>query len=342
MFTRPDTSDLLSSHVLCLMADDAAKASVDELFSFSVLLGGTYSGAWADASTFELAVLDQLANTSFGETPAVGRTAANFTGRVPLFNAAGRLPASSNELVHLEGDPAELIGPNTDVPPVPVLPRVASFFLLDGGDGGLRSDGTFGANASLLLVFNTTAHDPVGAIWRHEFVNENSSSTFPGGAWSLAGDGSDPFAGVHSAPEGLLFSVPLGERYTGEWLSRKWLLLRVLELTRDDTVPRPRVNQTKVHTRIGSRSTTLTTLQTNIGSSVPPRLLSATANDPDSLDCVYSSSVRDAWRPLRAPRAACQLHLRLPGSDWPIASSHPLRPTALIETRTSLRRTLLA
>ena len=82
-----------------------------------------------------------------GDREAVGRTSANFTGVVALYDRAGRLPASTAEHVVLEGDPADLIGPHTDVPPVPVLPRVAQFVLLDGGNGGLRADGTFGANA---------------------------------------------------------------------------------------------------------------------------------------------------------------------------------------------------
>ena len=81
-----------------------------------------------------------------------------------------RVAASNTELVVLEGDSAELIGPNSDVQPTPVLPGISSFLLLDGGDGGLRADGTFGANATLLLTFNVSAHDPVGAVWRHEDI----------------------------------------------------------------------------------------------------------------------------------------------------------------------------
>ena len=54
----------------------------------------------------------------------MGRTLANVTGLEPLFDVPGRLAASTTERVLLEGDPAELIGPNTDVQPVPVLRRM--------------------------------------------------------------------------------------------------------------------------------------------------------------------------------------------------------------------------
>ena len=79
----------------------AATASVDELFAFSQLLGASYSGVWADASTFEVTVLTPLVNMSYGSTPAVGRTHANFSGVAPLFNAAGKLAAGPPSVTQL-------------------------------------------------------------------------------------------------------------------------------------------------------------------------------------------------------------------------------------------------
>ena len=101
--------------------------------------------------------------------------------------------------------------------------------LLDAGRGGLRADGRFGANATLLVEFNVSAHDAVGAAYRHEFVSENASWAFPGGRWELS-DPSDPYSGVHVAEEGLLFSEALGARYEGVWLSKRELLVTVREL----------------------------------------------------------------------------------------------------------------
>ena len=263
---------------------DAAKAAVDELFSFSVLLGGAYSGEWADATTFEVTVLDVLVNTTYGETPAVGRARANFTGLTPLFDRPGRLPASTTESIVLEGDANELVPEQTDILPTPILPRVASFLLLDGGDGGLRADGTFGANATLLLTFNLTAHNPIGDTWRHEFVDENVSSAFPGGVWALS-DEYDPYSGVFSDTEGLQFSQSIGDVYEGVWLTREQLRITLLQ----PGAHTPRVNLTSVRTSIGGRTTDYMVLSTNIGSTVPPAILSAVADDPDSLDYVYSS-----------------------------------------------------
>ena len=268
---------------------DAAKSAVDELFAFSVLLGNAYSGEWADASTFEVTIIDALVNATYGEMPVVGRTTANFTGLAALYNAPGRLPASTNELATLFGDPYELSADQAHTKTLPVLPHVAAFHLLDAGDGGLSLDGSFGVNATLLLTFNTTAHDVVGEQWRHEWVHENISYAFPGGEWHLAGEGDDPYDGVYSDADGLRFSTPLGERYRGEWLSREQLLVRVLELPKGGASSAPRVGELTVEIAFAGRTTPSATLQTQIGASVPPALVSATADDPDLLDYVYSS-----------------------------------------------------
>lgn len=264
----------------------SAKAAVDELFSFSVLLGGSYSGAWADDFTFEVTVLDVRANMSYGETPAVGRTTANVTGVARLYSKNGRLPSSVSEMVTLVGNAAMLRGPYTDQPPTPVLPRIVSFLLLDAGEGGLRGDGSFGANATLLLEFNITAHGGVGDVWRHEFVHENVSFSFPGGRWEVAGDGTDAYAGVHLATEGLQFSQTVGLAYTGTWLSRTRLLVRVLVPSTDAS--RARVGVATVHTRIGPQSTAAAILALP-DTTTRPRLMSVVADDPDESDYVYSS-----------------------------------------------------
>ena len=263
---------------------EAAKAAVDEIVTFSVLLGHSYSGEWADATAFEVTIIESLVNTSNGETPTVSRTTANVTGAALLFDRAGRLPASTNEIATLEGNPAELIGPNTDILPLPVLPRVAHFLLVDGGDGGLREDGTFGANATLLLIFNATAHDVVGDVWRHGFISTNVSSAFPGGVWTLA-DERDPYSGVFEDAEGLQFSEPIGDVYEGTWITRKRLRITVLQ----PGAHRPKLNQTAVRTVIGGRPTPTAYLSSNIGSAIPPVLLSAMAADPDAQDLVYGS-----------------------------------------------------
>ena len=123
-----------------------------------MLLGASYYGEWADLSTFELTVTQPLYNMSEGDTPTVGVTTANLTCLPALYDRSGRMPASCNELVTLHGEPAELMGPGTDAEPTTLLPHVASFVLVDGGDGGVRPDGSFGANATLLLTFNASAH----------------------------------------------------------------------------------------------------------------------------------------------------------------------------------------
>ena len=265
---------------------EAATASVDELFGFSVQLGGSYWGEWRNSSTFELTILEQFVNTSAGLTPTVGVTVANLTGMAVLYNERGNLPASTNELVTLEGDPAELMAPETDVPPLPKLPHVSTFQLLHAGHGGLRPDGSFGANATLLLEFNTSAHVP-GEVWHHYFVNENSSAAFWGGSWTAAG--SEDRIGTFHAQEGLLFGAALGARYRGEWLSRTRLLISVLELEHAHASSRARVGVTTVRTRIGGVETANATLRTTLSSRSAPRLLSALANDPDNLDYVYST-----------------------------------------------------
>lgn len=256
----------------------AAKSSVDEIFAFSAQLGATYWGDWVDGSTFEIEVIEPLVNMSIGVTPTVGVTAANLTGIPALFSAQGLIPASTTELVTLDGDPAELLGPDTDADPEPIFPHVQSFQLLDAGAGGLRDDGSYGPNATFLLVFNTSAHRQ-GAVWSHFFINENISSAFPGGVWSADG--------IFSALEGLQFSEPLGARYTGEWLTRSQFLVTIVELAEGSSMPR--VGSGTVHTRFGGTYTTLAVLQTSIGSTIPPKLLAAVADDPDNLDYVYSS-----------------------------------------------------
>ena len=283
-----------------------AKASVDELFGFSVLLGHAYWGEWTDASTFELTVLQTFVNTSYALTPMVGVTTANLTGIPALFNEPGTMPASTNELVTLQGDPAELIGPDSDAEPTPVLPHVARFALLDPGAGGLRADGSYGENATLLLEFNTSAHTQ-GDVWHHWFRDENASASFWGGVWSAAGP--EDVVGTHSALEGLQFSTSPGARYEGVWLTRARLLITVLELggaadgAADGVADGAadggggsggpsslaRLGHTTVHTRIGARETARATLTTALGATVAPRLLSAIADDPDNLDYVYSS-----------------------------------------------------
>ena len=59
--------------------------AVDELFAFAFPLGESYSGAWADASTFEVAVVVPHYNQPAEASPQVGVSNASFAGGAPLF-----------------------------------------------------------------------------------------------------------------------------------------------------------------------------------------------------------------------------------------------------------------
>ena len=85
--------------------------AVDELFAFAFPLGESYSGAWADASTFEVAVVVPHYNQSAEASPQVGVSNASFAGGAPLYNLNAELPVSSTEAPLLSGDPALLMAP---------------------------------------------------------------------------------------------------------------------------------------------------------------------------------------------------------------------------------------
>ena len=274
---------------------EAAMGAVDELFAFAFPLGESYSGAWADASTFEVAVVVPHYNQSAEASPQVGVSNASFAGGAPLYNLNAELPVSSTEAPLLAGDPALLMAPDTEDEPPPILPRVTSFELLDW-EGGVRtdSDGTIVSaraleNATFVLRFNLSAHAK-GDTWRQ--------------CAACDGDGNLTM----SFPPALNFSAPLGAEITAEWRERDLLLVYVV--TPAD-VP-PVVGETTVHTQSadcsddwtahGCTTTASATLQSAFrasfgargadGTDPAPVLVSALASDPDMQDYIYSSGDR--------------------------------------------------
>ena len=168
----------------------------------------------------------------------------------------------------------------TDEQPVPNLPRVDSFVLLDASDRGRAPTARL---ASTPPALSADGHDVAGQ--RHQFLSENESYAFPGGAWSLAGDGSDPYAGVYSDAQGLVFSTPLGDVYEGEWVSREQLLVRVHALpggttAMGDALAPLSTDELSVRTRVGARTTPSAVLTTYMRETTPPRLVASSPTTP--------------------------------------------------------------
>ena len=189
---------------------------MDELFSFSDALGAEYSGEWADASTFEIAVITPYFNqtsqpqvrvrvrlrlrvrlrvrvrvrvrlrSSRAESNPnpnpnqVGVTTVNITAGSPLYGASGVAPASRTETPRLQGDARLLIPPGGDRVPVILMPAVREFVLLDAEAGGVD---VVGIGASLLLRFDREAHT-LGMLRGDFFGQEGQELSHRSDTWN--------------------------------------------------------------------------------------------------------------------------------------------------------------
>lgn len=286
---------------------EGEKLFVDDLFAFSHSLGADYSGAWTDASTFVIRIIDVAgagAQTMSGPCEPMNRTLAS-------------LPEDDCEFhrLVLPEAPAPLPPGSTGYPPPPPSrpsyapayvewpPPVYAFFNASALLTSISRRGqTTSAPTPLTGSFGVSV-PPTLLSWTAADLDNADPTYSAGDTLSLVFDMATnqggallPTSGGKAYVDTLLeFSDTLGLDYSAAWTDASTFVITVVDAAEAEP---PRIGITRVTVRHGEHNVTnehgssvgcmdSAMLKGSFGSARPPRLVSVTIDDEDNGDEVY-------------------------------------------------------